>query len=288
MSLLNKTRALQAARQALQAAQPRPQPGALGGDDGLVPETVIARLRAQSRFDLLAAAMADRARWFVAFLLLGGITLFSSVGWYVADQRFADNVRVAWVKLDPSGAYTVEFADHVRPVEFFQTTLESKLSEFVEKRYRKSAATITSDYRFVGFFLSPKLSAQFLSADDYNAARVAAELTECRGRCLERDVRVRVIQHRMQTPLRIPDRANATLYESLVFTTFTERKPDGTVADRRNAIVQVAWRIKGKDEISANKAALIANPLGVEILSVDLKEDPTPVPRDDKLAAQTG
>ena len=135
--------------------------------------------------------------------------------------------------------------------------------------------------------LSPKLASQFLGADDYNAARVAAELTECKGRCLERDVRVRVVQHRTQTPLRIPEHADSTLYETLVFTTFTERKPDGTVADRRNAIVQMAWRIKGKDEIVANKAALIANPLGIEILSLDLKEDPTPVPRDDK-SAQTG
>lgn len=284
MSLFDKSRAALAGKLAsrppARTAPPPREP--MNGDDGLLPETVIAKVRAQSRFDLLAATTADRARWFVAFLLLGGITLFSAIGWYVADQRFASNVRVAWVKLDPSGAYTVEFADQVRPVEFFQTTLESKISEFVEKRYRRNVGTITADYRFVGFFLSPKLSTMFMAPDGYNAPRVAAELTECRGRCLERDVRVRVVQHRTQTPLRIPDRSNATLYESLVFTTFTERKPDGTVADRRNAIVQIGWRIKGKDEISANKSALVANPLGLEILSLDLKEDPTPVPHDDK------
>ena len=59
------------------------------------------------------------------------------------------------------------------------------------------------------------------------------------------------------------------------------RKPDGTIADRRNAIVQIGWRIKGKDEIVANKAALVANPLGLEILSLDLKQDPTPVSMQD-------
>lgn len=286
MSLFNKPRAAttgkQTARPAPKSARAMPPDDAHHGNDGMVPEALIAKVRAQSRFDQLASVTADRARWFVAFLILGGITLFSALGWYVADARFSSNVRVAWVKLDPSGGYTVEFADQVRPVEFFQTTLESKLSEFVEKRYRKNVATITADYRYVGFFLSPKLAGQFLGAEDYNAARVAAELTECKGRCLERDVRVRVVQHRTQTPLRIPDHASATMYESLVFTTFTERKPDGSVADRRNAIVQIAWRVKGKDEITANKSALIANPLGLEILSLDLKEDPTPVPRDEK------
>ena len=258
MSLFDKPGAAMAAKLAskLGAASARPRkaapPRATGPvEDGLVPESVIQKVRAHSRLDLLAETTADRARWFIAFLLLGGITFFACLGWYVADSRFADNVRVAWVKLDPSGAYTVEFADQVRPVEFFQTTLESKLSEFVEKRFRKSVATITNDYRFVGFFLSPKLTAQFLGADDFNAARVAAELTECKTRCLERDVRVRVVQHRTQTPLRIPDRGNSTLYETLVFTTFTERKPDGQVVDRRNAIVQIGWRIKGKDEIAA-------------------------------------
>jgi hypothetical protein len=283
MSLFNKSRATSTAQRAGQARRPSaPGRDVMDGDQGLVPEAVIAKLREQSRFDHLAAVTADRARWFVAFLLLGVITMFSALGWYVADERFASNVRVAWVKLDPSGAYTVEFADEVRPAEFFQTTLESKLSEFVEKRYRKVAATISADYRFVGFFMSPKLSMQFLSPEDYNAPRVAAELTECKQRCLERDVRVRVVQHRTQTPTRIPERSDTTLYETLVFTTFTERKPDGTVADRRNAIVQVGWRIKGKEEISASKGALIANPLGLEILSLDLKEDPTPVPRDER------
>lgn len=255
-------------------------PGAMDVEDGLVPESTIARVRALSRYDVLAATMADRARWFVAFLILGGITLFAALGWYTADQRFANGVRVAWVKLDPSGAYTVDFADDVRPVEFFQATLESKIAEFVDKRYRRVAATILADYRYVGMFLSPKLQVQFMGADDINAPRVAAELVSCKGGCVERDVRVRVIQHRNQTPLRIPERRDSTLYESLAFATFTDRKPDGSVAGRRNVIVQLGWRIKGRNEITANKSALIANPLGLEIVALDLKEDPTPVQRD--------
>lgn len=259
-----------------------------GGEEGLLPAALIAKVRAQSRLDQLASVTVDRARWFLAFLMLGGVTLFSALGWYVADARYAENVRVAWVKLDPSGAYTVEFADQVRPVEFFQATLESKISEFVERRYRKNSATIGVDYRFVGFFLSPKLAKQFLGTDDYNAARVAAQFAECKGRCIERDVRVRVVQHRTQTPLRIPEYADTTMYETLVFATFVERKHDGTIADRRNAIVQMAWRIKGKDEIVSNKAMLVANPLGLEVLSIDLKEDPTPVPHEDKTATQAG
>lgn len=269
-------------RAAAQAPDTSPAGDPLNGEEGLVPEAVIAKVRALSRLDMLAAVTADRARWFVAFLVLGAITLFSAFGWHVADKRFSDNVRVAWVKLDPSGAYTVDFAEDVRPVEFFQTTLESKLTEFVQRRYRRNAATIASDYRFVGTFLSPQLRTQFMSSEDYNAARVAAELAECNTRnCTQRDVRVRVVQHRTRTPLSIPDKANSSLYETLVFLTFIERKFDGTVLTRRNAIVQMTWRIKGKDEIVADKASLVANPLGIEVMSLDLKEDPTPVARDD-------
>ena len=133
MSLFNRSRTAEGRRPASRPANtPRAAAHeARGGDDGMVPESVIAKVRAHSRFDHRAAVTADRARWVVAFVILGAITLFSSLGWYVADARFASNVRVAWVKLDPSGAYTVEFADQARPVEFFQSTLESKLSEFV-------------------------------------------------------------------------------------------------------------------------------------------------------------
>jgi hypothetical protein len=257
------------------------------GEDGLVPETVIAKLRSQGRFDMLADVTVDRGRWFLAFLMLGSITLFSAFGWYVADGRFSNNVRVAWVKLDPSGGYTVDYADSTRPIDFFQTTLESKLTELVEKRYRKAVATIVADYRFIGFFLSPQMVGKFLSAEDYNAPRVAAELTACKGGCTERDVRVRVVQHRSKTPMSIPDQPDTTLYESQVFITFTERRRDGTVIERSNAIVQVAWRLRSKGEISANKAALVFNPLGVEVMSMELKNDPTPVPKDDKAFGPT-
>jgi hypothetical protein len=251
-----------------------------GPEDGVLAESVVRKLREHSRFDLLAATTADRARWFAAFLVLGGITLFSSFGWYVADNRFAENVRVAWVKLDPSGAYTVDFADQVRPVDFYQSTLESKISEFVDKRFRRSIATIVADYRFVGHFLSPQMAARFLGAEDYNAARVAAELVGCRGNCVEREVKVRVVQHRSQTPLSLPEQPVSTLNETLVFVTFTDRKVDGSIVDRRNAIVQIAWRLRSKAEIVAHKSALSANPIGIEVLSLELKEDPTPVARD--------
>jgi hypothetical protein len=252
------------------------------GEEGLVPEAVIARVRAHSRFDLLAATSVDRARWFAAFLVLGGITMFSAFGWHVANQRFAENVRVAWVKMDPSGAYTLDFADEQRPVEFFQSTLESKLTEFVEKRYRRSLATILADYRFTGFFLSPALTTQFLSADDFNAPKVAAELLACKGgNCLERDVKVRVVQHRTQIAAHIPDKREVTMFESLVFVTFTDRKLSGHVVERRNGIVQIGWRIRTKGEIAGNKAALPTNPLGIEIMKLELKEDPTPLPKGD-------
>ena len=94
---------------------------------------------------------------------------------------------------------------------------------------------------------------------------------------------LRVVQHRSQVPLQITDRKPSTLYETLIFTTFTERRADGTVADRRNAIVQINWRIKSKQEILADKSALMLNPLGVEVLTLELKEDPTPAPADDKV-----
>jgi hypothetical protein len=282
---MNLLEALRAKRAKPTDTPPAPRPDPLRhAEDGLVPESVIAKVRAQGRFDSMAAVTADRARWFAAFLVLGAVTLFSAFGWYVSDRRFAENVRVAWVKLDPSGAYTVDFADDVRTGEFFMATLESKLTELVEKRYRKNVATIAADYRFVGFFLSPRLGRQFLSPEEFNAARVAAELNGCKSNCIERDAKVRVVQHRTQTPLQIAERADATLYESLVFATFTDRRADGTVIERRNAIVQVGWRLKSKGEIAANKNALVVNPIGIEVVAMDLKEDPTPVSKDDKPA----
>jgi len=101
---------------------------------GLIPQSTLEKLKGNRQAEQVAQLRVDRGRWFLAFLLLAIITLFAVIGWQSASDRFANNVRVAWVKLDPSGSYKIEIQEDEKPFDFFQSTLEAEFIKFFKLR----------------------------------------------------------------------------------------------------------------------------------------------------------
>jgi hypothetical protein len=222
----------------------------------------------------LSRALADRNRWFFVSLVLALGILLTGNGWRIAEQRFADNVRVEWVKLDPSGGYTVEFSDSQQPQEYFQATIDAKLFEFVERRYSKRGETISDDYGFAYIMMSPQLQNEFLN--EYGAAKVASEHEGC-GQCDEIDNKARVVDH-IDEITKGPSMDKKTSYHSILYATETNRNKNGTLVSTKNVIVNLLWRLKTKAEISADKDNLRYNPVGIEILRYSKKDDPNTAP----------
>jgi len=194
------------------------------------------------------------------------------LNWQTANSRFANNVRVSYVKLSPNGTYNVEYEDENKPVDFFKATVDSKLSEFIQKRYSKLRNSITYDYGFANLFLSPQLSNQFLN--DFNAPEVAAKHVEC-ANCSDEEWKVRNIQG-ITADVR-PNTKNDTQYTTLVFARARKISEQGYTTECTNKIVTLLWHFRGKSEVVSKRDQLQFNPLGMEILRADVKSDPTPV-----------
>lgn len=224
--------------------------------------------RALTREGLLAS---ERNRWFLVTLLLCLITTVSLFSAYRSNVAAQHNVKVAWVKMAPNGTWDIDFFDSRRGPAFFQTTIDYLLRQFVERRYQEIPHSINADYGFVYTFMAPKLKSAFTSADGFNAAARAAEIAGSTGG-VETHVTVRTIDHYDSDETRF-GRFKGSLYRTNIFLEKTRVNPDGSMGKTTRWIAPVQWRIKSTEEITADPGLLETNPVGLEILDIDLLAD---------------
>lgn len=231
--------------------------------DGVyLPEDEQQKLSAKRSQRELARALVSRN---IAWLVSGGLGLvaFAAVlGWRDADERFANNVKVAWVKLEPNGPSQVEIdpssGDQNR---WYESGINASLINYVEHRFRKRRQTISVDYGYSLLFLGAAERNNFLEV--FNAAKAAAAFEQC-GNCEENDIEVRAVDHdQMISPARAKDRTSVV--ESTVYMT-VRPLGSGSKSGQRYRFVKLLWQLKPVSEINKDLNALKANPLGIEIL----------------------
>jgi len=214
----------------------------------------------------------DRNRWFYVCLALVVLCLLLGIQTMQANKRFAENVQVAWVKMYPNGTWDIEFYDESRGPQFFQSTIDYMLKEWVQRRFSKQRTSIESDYGFSLQFMSSKMAKAFLDTDQYNAAHVVAEFLE-KTEEPEIEIKVDAIDHYDSDITRF-GRADGTLYRTNVFVTQKKTGSDGSLlGDPVSKIVSLQWRIKSVGEIAADKKMLTINPIGLEVINATIVDD---------------
>jgi hypothetical protein len=219
-----------------------------------------------------AMLAVDRNRWF--YVSVGLLVLCLLLGLQVmqANKRFANNVQVAWVKMSPNGTWDIDFFDAERGQEFYQTTIDYMLAQFVERRYSKIRTSIKADYGFSLQFMSPPLSRRFLDANDFNAPQKIADFLADSGD--ETIIEVGAIDH-YDSDITTFGQSEGTLYRTNVFVNLLSRGENGTIiGEPEQRIVAVQWRIKSKEEVQSDQKQLRINPIGLEILKIDILDDP--------------
>jgi len=118
------------------------------GADGMhLDESDQESLRKKRSQQELAHARTREALWCAAFFLAVFVAVLTTWGWMRADDRYLNNIRVAWIKLQPNGQSQVEYWDDGgTPNRFFQATINASLINYVEHRYRKHRETIVAAY----------------------------------------------------------------------------------------------------------------------------------------------
>lgn len=240
-------------------------------DGVFIPETFqesLAKKRSQIE---LAHARAETNWWRLATLLMGGVAIIMGIGWNKADTRYANSVRVAWVKVQPNGASQVEyFDDGQSPARFFQAQINAAFMNYLEHRYRVQPESIVADYGYVLDFYGDAMRSQFLDKKGFNAAKVAAEI-EANPSTPRTDVTVRALDH---DTLNTPDKANkyTGTYETTAYLTLRTRSGNADPVPAQK-IVKITWSLHRIEDLPKDLSILKVNSPGLQILSEKVIDD---------------
>ncbi|KXV49662.1 hypothetical protein AD945_03785 [Gluconobacter albidus] len=197
-------------------------------------------------------------------LMAGGLVvgiIVTSMGWRRADDRYANDVRIAWVKVAPDGRSEAQlWSDGGNPNRFFEPFINSALINFVEHRFRHIRTTIVSDYGLAAMFMSPQLQREFL--DNEHAAQEATDF-EASGNGGEYTIIVKAIDHSTMVD---PDAANrnSVIVDSTVYV--TQHWLDGSRKDEQK-IVKLTWKMIPLANLQRDWKQLQENGPGVQILA---------------------
>ncbi len=162
-------------------------------DNNMLPEAEGHRLaKTRSRQELARARTIQNALIVVTIIALLVMAL-AMMMWMRAESRFAQNVRVAFVKMAPNGSTQVEYyEDGADANRWYQATINKSLMDYVEHRYQEKHGTISYDWGYAMQFMSDPVQKQFVNG--FNAAKVAAafEASQSTG---ETEATVRAIDH---------------------------------------------------------------------------------------------
>ena len=222
------------------------------------------------RVDIVARFAARNIQFFIVIILMGLICLASIGLAWKESNRAANNIKVVWLKMWPNGTWDMEFIDEDRGPEFFQSTIDYMLTQWIERRFSEIPRSIQSDYGFAYLFMTPKLRAEFVDPQGYDAHKKAAEVMDCRSKCTEIQFKVDNLDH-YDSDKTMFGKHKGTLYRTNAFVKRTIVKNEGRFQPEK-FIVSVHWRIKSKEEIQKDKKMLKHNPIGLEIVQYELLE----------------
>ena len=222
----------------------------------------------------------ERNRMFVGMVIALAIALFSIWLAIIAFNRPTE-LQVVHAKMYRDGNWDIEVYDPKKPVEYFESTINNNISEFVKRRFQEIPYSISADYGYVLEIMAPPLKQEFTAENGFNAADRAARIKGCTG-CGTKDVKIRNIAHFESDRTQFGS-TSGTLYKTNVFVEIIEKDYQGNVTGKpQRMIVPLEWRLKTKAEIiedlkrksnGDDLANFYHNPIGFEVLRYDIMSD---------------
>lgn len=227
--------------------------------------------RTPSELDLITGSRVVIRILSIALMAALGVSALALFGWWRADVRFANEQRLTYVKLAPDGTWSIQ-QDFGEQATYYDATLRTVLYDWVERRYSMRSATIVDDWGIVNAMYSPALRAWF--RDEFGVTAKATEHAKCVA-CTQTELRVRTHQHIDPLPTAIGDKETAPVRTLIYGTEKTFAAGSRRALTETRKLYRVTWRLLAKHQIQANPSLLRYNPLGVEIIAVEVTDDPS-------------
>lgn len=218
----------------------------------------------------LARSTRTRNALLLLVLLLAAAVAILAFAYVRVVDQYANNIRVAWVKLSPNGDGYAEYLDDGGQADrYFDKAVYASLTNYLTWRFRIEPKTVDTDYGNASTFLGPTEADKFLN--EFKAAEKARTAVTCVS-CPRAQVTVRGIDNTLLKPAQ---GSQPAVYKSAAFITVAERDASGAVLSRTNKIISLEWTLRPASQASQspNLERLAVNPLSIEIISQDERED---------------
>ncbi len=222
----------------------------------------------------------DRNWWFYFCCGLSVIVILLLMNNVSLRNELTYKYEVAYVKMYHNGSWDIEFNDSERGMERLPATVDSILSEWVERRFSKYKHSVEYDYGYANLLMSPSLSSEFTATEGFNAPQKAADIVACHT-CPDLKYKAGTIDHFSSNPSKFGTE-EGTLYQSQVFvekfiTSGNSMPINKNEIEQR--IVRVQWRLMSPREIklrlnqAGGKEWLKDDPIGLEIIGYEELEE---------------
>ncbi len=226
--------------------------------------------------DVISLLKADKNRWHLIAIFL--ICLVAIEGMYAndANNRAELNTEVIYIKMYPDGTWHVEQTTPQSVQDFYNTTVDKLLTDYVVRRYGIVPATIRNDYGTVINFMSPQLAANFTSdkEDGFNAAQKAADVLS-KPDFPTHEIKVGVKDHYDKGTANFNNTKGEVIRTNIYFTE-QEIAPNGAKDPAiKRYILSMTWHLLTPEELKGkSRDYFMANPIGIEIIKEEKYLDP--------------
>ncbi|MGP4944090.1 hypothetical protein [Pseudoalteromonas nigrifaciens] len=220
-----------------------------------------------SSADSIAKSTTEKNKWFAIALAQ---TLVFIVMLFVLNNT-ADKAskppQMGWVLLYPDGSWRVEFNAPSSVQEYFQTTIDSLLTKYVEYRYQQIPQTIRDDYGRATLFQAAEVKENFTSSKGFNAVEKAGVISTSRS---PETKRVEVVFFDHQDSVKgifNGGKSNGRIVRTTVYVDETITDVNGVAIGKPvRKIINLSWTLKNPDQLKNKEQKFFSvNPLGLEI-----------------------
>ena len=218
----------------------------------------------------LAGVMVDRNRWALVCVCIS-VTLLVLMVLLAQTLYYHRTHQKVWlIKLSPDGSATQKLLAEKTMPSYYLATLNTLMTHYVERRFSQLSDSVIADYGFAYEFMGKRLKRQFIEED--KAIERAHQHLHC-AQCKQTRVSVDAIEHYEDNETLLHAKPTRE-YRSSVFVTSFIRNKAGQLLNKEKAIITLVWRIRPLKTYARNQKALLADPIGLEILREHKKKAP--------------
>ena len=214
-------------------------------------------------------AIVEKNKWFVV-VLIQAVFLLIILFMYIGEASQNDKpAETRYMLMYPDGSWRVEFSPPSNQQEFYKTTIDKLLSDYVGYRFGKSPQTIRSDYAKATLFQGAQVKAYFVDENGFDAINKAGELSNNRN---ANTVKVNVLffdHHDSVKGIFSGGSESKKIIKTNIYTEEIEIDRFGnSVGEPVRKIITMSWTLMSQKQLKKkeNKFFLV-NSLGLQILN---------------------